>query len=183
MCPPAVLAAPMLLASLAVSTVTGVVGYIGQQNMAQAQVEAQEANNTALRQASISDMVQKGNDVNARQIEETAATGLRIQNEKIKAQQAKATANATSETAGISVDTLLADYDRQYLSYADSQMQQLGFNLDQIQRTREQISAQAQGRINTGWDNRPIEMPSFGMTLAGIAGSGLNSYNKYKQTT
>lgn len=179
MCPPAIAAAPLFAASLAVTAVTGIVSYIGQQDMAEAQMEAQAANNTALRNAAISDMVQRGNDLNARQQEETAATALRIQNQKQAAERAAATARATSEASGLSVEQLFADYDRQYLSFADSQMQQLGFNIDQIQRTREQITAQTKSRINTGWDNRPIQGPSLGATLAGIAGEGLNAYNTF----
>lgn len=179
MCAPIVASAPLFAASLAVSAVTGIVSYVGQQNMAEAQMEAQEANNTALRNAAISDMVQQGNDLNQRQKEETAATALRIQEQKQKAQAAASTARATSEASGLSVDQLFADFDRQYLSYADSQMQQLGFTLDQIQRNRESIEAQAESRINSGWDNTPIQTPSLLGTVAGIAADGLNAYNKY----
>ncbi len=169
----------MYAASLAVTAVTGIVGYIGQQNMAEAQYEAQVANNEALRNASISDMVQKGNDLNSREQQENASTALNIQNQKQQAQRAAATAGATSESAGLSFEALMADYDQQYLNYADSQMQQLGFNTDQIARNRESIEAQAESRINGGWDNTPIAQPSLGLTLLGIGAQGLNSYQNY----
>lgn len=179
MCAPLLLAAPAFMTSLAVSAATGLVTYMGQKQAADAQYETAVANNEALRNAAISDMVQKGNDLNARQQQETASTALNVQNQRMASDRAAATARANSESAGLSVDQLFADYDRQYLSYADSQMQQLGFNTEQINRSREQITAQTQNRINTGWDNKPIQGPSLGGTLLGIAGDGLNAYSKF----
>lgn len=179
MCPPALGAGAMFAASLAVSAVTTGLAYIGQQRTAEAAMQAQAINNQNLRNAAISDMVQKSNDLNARQQQETAATALNINNQKQAARRAASTALATSESAGLSVDALLADYDRQYLNFADSQMQQLGFNVEQIARTREAISAEAQNRINTGWDNRPIQMPSLGGALLEIGAAGIGAYDKY----
>lgn len=169
----------MFFASLAVSAVTGIVSYVGQQQYADAQLEAQEANNENLRRAAISDMVQSANDLNQREKEETAATALRIQEQKQNAQAAAATARASSEASGLSVDQLFDDYDRQYLSYATSQMTQLGFTLDQIERNRESIEATMESRISSGWDSTPIQQPSALGTVAGIAASGLNAYNTY----
>lgn len=179
MCAPVIMAAPMFAASLAVSAVTGIVSYMGAQAQADAQYEAAVANNEALRNASISNMVQQSSDLAAREKEERAATGVRVQNQKLRAMRAKGTARATSESAGLSMEMLYRDFDRQYLNFADSQLQQLGFNLDQIQRQREGVEAQAEGRINTGWDNRPINQPSLGETLLGIAAEGLNAYATY----
>lgn len=178
MCAP-IAAAPLFFASLAVSAVTGLVAYQGQKNTAEAQAEAQEANNENLRNASIQNMLQQTSDTNAREREERAATGVRIQNSKLRADRAASTARATSESAGISLEMLYADFDRQHLNFADSQLQQLGFNLDQIQRTREGIEAGAESRINSGWDNRPIEQPNLGGTLLGIAADGLSAYDAY----
>lgn len=179
MCAPAIAAAPLFAASLAVTAVTGVISYIGQQQQAEAMAEAQAANNENLRRAAIGDMVQKTNDLNARQQQETASTALRIQNQKTAAREAQATAMASSEAAGLSVEQLFADYDRQYLSYADSQMQQLGFTEEQIARQRQSIEAQTKSRINSGWDNSPIQQPSLGAALMGIAAGGLQSYQTF----
>lgn len=179
MCAPAIAAAPLFAASLAVTAVTGVISYIGQQQQAEAMAEAQAANNENLRRAAIGDMVQKTNDLNARQQQETASTALRIQNQKTAAREAQATAMASSEAAGLSVEQLFADYDRQYLSYADSQMQQLGFTEEQIARQRQSIEAQTKSRINSGWDNSPIQQPSLGAALIGIAAGGLQSYQTF----
>lgn len=168
----------MMYASLAVSAATTAVTYVGQQAMADAQYEAAEQNNAALRTAAITDMVQKGNDLNSREQQERASTALNINNQKLSAQRAAATAEATSEGAGLSFENLMADYDRQYLSYSDSQMQQLGFNVEQIQRNRESIHAQTQSRINSGWNSRPISQPSLGLAALEIGGSALGSYGK-----
>lgn len=90
----------MFFASLAVSAVTGIVSYVGQQQYADAQLEAQEANNENLRRAAISDMVQSANDLNQREKEETAATALRIQEQKQNAQAAAATARGVERGVG-----------------------------------------------------------------------------------
>lgn len=182
MCEPitaAMTASQMFMASLAVTGITQAVNYVGQKNMAEAQYEAQVANNEALRNAAISDMVQKSGDLNVRQQQETASAALNINNQKQAARRAAATAQATSESAGLSFDALMADYDQQYLNYADAQMQQLGFNVEQIQRTRESITAQTESRINGGWSRKPVTQPSLGLTLMEVGAQGLNSYGNY----
>lgn len=177
MCEP-ITAATMMYASMAVSAATTAITFVGQQAMADAQYDAAVQNNAALRTAAITDMVQKGNDLNSREQQERASTALNINNQKLSAQRAAATAEATSEGAGLSFENLMADYDRQYLSYSDSQMQQLGFNVEQIQRNRESIHAQTQSRINSGWNSRPIAQPSLGLSLMEIGGDAVGSYGK-----
>jgi hypothetical protein len=169
----------MFWTSLAMTAATTAFQYIGQKNTADAQYQAQLNNNKALRDASISDMVQKGNDLNSRQQQETASTALNINNQKLNAKRAAATAEASSESAGTSFDMLMADYDQQYLNYADSQMQQLGFNTEQIQRSRQSIEAQAEGRINGGWDRRPINQPSLGLAVLDAGAGAFGAYDTY----
>jgi hypothetical protein len=179
MCPPALSAAAMFATSLAVSAVTGAVSYMGAKNTADAQYAAQVQNNKMVREASIADLVAQGGDLNARQLQEQAATAVNVQNQKLAAKRASSTATASSESAGMSVDALLADYDRQYLNYADSQMQNLGFNVEQIQRTREGLESQAKSRINTGSNLTPVSQPSLIGTVGGIAASGLTAYSNF----
>lgn len=178
MCPPALSAAAMFYTSLAVSTVTGVVQYVGAQQQADAQYDAQVANQQATRQSAITDMLRQSDDLAARQQQETSATALNVNNRRLAAMRAASTANATSEAAGVSVDMLMSDYERQYRSYADSQMMQLGFTEDQIQRTREGIEAQAQSRINSV-PSTPVVYPGLGGTLLDIGADGMAAYQKF----
>lgn len=178
MCPPALGAAAMFYTSLAISAVTGVVQYVGQQQQADAQYDAQVQNQQATRDAAISDMLRQSDDLAARQQQETSATALNVNNSRLAAMRAASTANASSEAAGVSVDMLMSDFDRQYLNYADSQFQQLGFTEDQIQRSREGIEAQALSRINSV-PMTPVVYPGLGGTLLGIGAQGLQSYQTF----
>jgi hypothetical protein len=151
---------------------------MGEKATADAQYEAQVANGENMRNSAISDMVQQSADLNSREEQERAATGVRNMNQSTAARQASATAAATSESAGLSLDGLLNDYDRQYFSYADSQMQQLGFNVEQIGRQREGLKAQAQSRINSV-PMRPVSYPSLAGSLIEFGGSALSAYDNF----
>lgn len=170
--------ASMMAVQLGVAAVSTGVNYMAQQQMADAQVEAQEQNALNQRNASAKAMAQSNDDLQDREMQEQSATALKVHNAKMKARQAKATANASSTSAGLSMDALMADYDRQYASYADSQMQQLGFNTSQIQRQREGIQSQAEGRINTMPLN-PVQGPSAIGAAAEFGASALNTYDQY----
>ena len=164
----------MMAASLGVSALTAGAGYAAQSKQAEASaVYAQNAQNSA-----VESMLAQGQDLNAREVQERKATSLRKEEARRRAQSAQATANATSESAGLSVDALMADYDRQYLNYADSQMQQLGFQTDQIERTREGLQAQAEGRINQAQSQIKAK-PSLSMAVAGFGADAMGSYQQF----
>lgn len=168
----------MFYASLAMSAVTSVVGYVGAQQQADAQYEAQVTNQTATRQAAITDMVAQGDDINQRGMQERASTALNVNNARLQAMRASSTANASSESAGVSVDMLMSDYDRQYLNYADAQMMQLGWGEEQLTRSREALTSQAQSRINSV-PSTPVVYPGLGGTMLEIGAAGLNSYQTF----
>lgn len=164
----------MMAVSLGVSALTAGAGYVAQSKQAEAsEVYADRAQDSA-----IESMLSQGRDLNAREEQERKATALRRLDARKKSKAAAATANATSESAGLSVDALMADYERQYLNYSDSQMQQLGFQTDQIERTREGLQAQAQGRVNQAQSQIQAK-PSLAMTLGNFAATGLNTYQDF----
>jgi hypothetical protein len=151
---------------------------IGQQQAAQEQADAQSANLKATRDAAVDAQVRQDADLHARETQLKTATAIDLDNQKKNVARAKSTATASSESAGLSFDALLGDFDRQYGNYADSQMQQLGFDLDQTQRTREGIQAQTQSRINTV-PRTPIKGPNWLGGAASIAGSAFNAFDTY----
>lgn len=168
----------MMMASLAVSAVSTGVNYMAQQQNAAAQVEAQEKNLEAQRDASVKSMIQQGTDLQQRELQERAATGLRTQAAREKIDRAKATANATSQSAGLSFDALMSDFDTQFADFESSQLQQLGFNTDQLQRTREGIEATAQGRVNT-LPRTPVARPSIFGAAASFGADALGTLNRF----
>lgn len=171
-------ASTMFAVSLGVSALTTGIQYVAQMEQAQYQAEVQGANLQATRDAAVADMARQHGDLDVRAGQVSASTALRLQNQKDAAAQAKATASATSEAAGLSFDGLMADFDRQYTSFADAEMQQLGWDLDQIDRAREGIYANAQSRVNTV-PRTPIQNPSLLAAGASFAGSALGAYDRY----
>lgn len=165
----------MMAASLGVSALTAGVSYAAQQN----QAEASAAYAAQAQDRAIQSMLDQNADLNSRQQQESASTALRKEEARKKAQAAASTAKASSSSAGMSFDALLADYDRQYLNYADSQMQQLGFTEDQISRTREGLSAQAEGRASQAY-SQVTPAPSLAMTLAGFGADALGTYQSFQ---
>lgn len=188
MCPPALAAgaaalssmtaSTMFAVSLGVSALSSAVGLYGQHQAAEAQAEAVGNNLQATRDAAAENMVRQTTDLHAREQQTRTATAYRLDNQRMAADRAQATASASSESAGQSLDALLTDYDRQYGNYADSQMQQLGFDMDQIDRTREGLSAQAQSRVNTV--PRPaIQGPNYAGAASSFLGDSFNAFDTY----
>lgn len=188
MCPPALAAVPAALSSMTASTMFAVqmgvtalstaVGVYGQHQAAEASAEAQTANLQATRDAAAKNMVQQTGDLHAREQQTRTAAAYRLDNQREAADRAKSTASATSESAGLSLDNLMADYDRQYGNYADSQMQQLGFDTDQIERTRQGIASQAQSRVNTV-PRTPIQGPNYLKAGADMLGGAFDAFDTY----
>lgn len=165
----------MMAASLGVSALTAGTSY-----MAQSEAAANSAAYAAdTKQAADAAMLSQNADLNTRLKQEQTSTALRNEAARKKTQAATATANATSEASGLSVDALLADYDRQYLNYADSQMQQLGFTEDQIGRSREGLSSQAQSRTNQAY-SQITPAPSLAMSLGNFGADAIGSYQSFQ---
>ena len=170
--------AAMFATSLAVSGATAAVSYMGQQQMATAQVEAQEANLLNTRNAAAESQRRQDADLHARESQMQASTALTLDNNSKARDRAAATASASSESAGLSLEGLMTDYDRQYSSFADSQMMQLGWDRDQVQRTREGIASQAQGRVNS-IPRTPVQRPSLAGAALSFAGNAFDAYGTY----
>lgn len=164
----------MMMVSLGLSAATTGANFIAQSQ----QAAAAEAQAEAQQNAAITSMNQQARDLNERELQEREATFYRVSQAQMQSQQAQATASATSESAGLSVDALLADYDRQYESYADSQMSQLGYTTEQLGRQREGVAAQANSRINQA-ASRPIQQPSLVGSLASFGSAALGTYTDF----
>jgi len=171
-------ATTMMAASLALTLVSTGVSYMAQKQNQTAQVKAQEINALNTRNAAVQAMIDGNDSLQQREQQESASTALRIQNAKTKAREATSTAVATSESSGLSMDALLSDYDRQYSSYADTQMQQLGFTNDQLERSRQGLQSQAEGRINTMPLN-PVAGPSLLGSALEFGAGALSSFETF----
>lgn len=148
--------------------------------MAQSQAaQAQSEYQADAAQAAADNAVRQQEDLNARQKQEEAATALDVHNAKLKTRRAQSTAKATSESAGLSFDSLMADYDRQYSAYRSAKLTQLGWTKDQIERQSEAVIAGGQSRAN-GIASKPVNSPSLAGSLIGFGGDALNTVQSFQ---
>jgi hypothetical protein len=189
MCEPISATAAAVLSGLAIvtSTVSGIVGYAGQQQQANQQAAYQAAlvqqrnqqisENQRLAQQSY---LQQANQVNLKQQQEGEAASQAIQSTQIDALQAKARARVAageSGLSGLSVENLLADFDRQDAVYRDSVRHNLQYSRLQSQEDIKGLRAQAEGRYQEiqPYLPEPITRPSFLGTALSI---GTNAFTK-----
>ena len=208
--------APAALAgiSTAVGAASSIVGYIGQSQQANAQQAYQnqvyqQQQQQALAQAEYQNrQVQQQNQyvldnaANARaalatdraalvsrERQEGLATALDIEQKRIERLKAVG-ALQSSERAGGSLDSLMADYYRQEAGYKSIAQQNLSFTAAQIQREQTGLTATAQGRINSvrPYESAPIQQPTapapvsrpslFGAAL-NIGSNAVSNYSRY----
>jgi len=175
MCDPTMMfAASMVTSALQVGT-----QYIGQQQAAEAQRDYQEKRYEATREAANEAYIREVEAENQRLVEEgeaVAAKQQEVQREKIEKQ---GTAIAASEGAGMSLDALLADFERQEARYRDSLMQTRENRERQSDRRKEGSRAKAINRTNQVMP-QPVSSPSALGAGLKLAGAGLQAYDTYQ---
>lgn len=181
-------AAQMFATSLAVSVASTALSYAGQQQQANAQTAYQEQ--MARQQNEY--IKQNAEAANTAYIEQAATTNIQLGQKQTAAAQdlqqqgtarlrAQGTATASSESAGLSMDMLMADYERQEATYRDSIHQQLEWDMEQGAREVSGFRAQAQDRINSArpYTPSPVSSPSLAGALIGFGGQALDAYRRF----
>lgn len=182
MCEPISATAALAAGSFGLNALQVVSSQSAANAQAQRNAQTQANNNEMNRRAALKNMVEQQADVSSREQQERAAVGLNRLNQKINSKQASATAYASSDSSGQSIETLLNDYEQQYTAYSDSQLTQLGFNQEQLNRSRKQIQSQTLNSINSGWDTSVQVKESWASTLVDLAATGVNTFNKFSST-
>lgn len=178
MCEPLSLTSSALFyTSLAVSAAQGVMQYVGQQNVAEAQQQVAAINQQQREEAAARDLALKSADLNTREAQETEASSLRTFNQNLQARRAASTAIASSDSAGASFDALLADYDRQAVNLEQAELTQLGFTKEQIERSRQGLQYEYASRA--AGQAVSVSQPSIVGTAAGVIGDGFKAYNTF----
>jgi hypothetical protein len=122
--------------------------------------------------------------IQERMLQEQAASGRELETANKDAAKARATASVTSGEAGvtgISVDSLLADYNAQQGQFERTNAQNLKMTQDGLRDQLKSAKANAEGRINSV---QKVAKPSLAPFAIGIAGSGLDAYTaKIKRNT
>jgi len=164
----------MFLGQLAISGVTAGLQYQQQQKVANYQYEAAQRAAESANQAFINQ--QEG--LNARLREEKQAAELQKFDVAKKTLQAKGAIRAT-ERAGLTIDLLLADAEREKGNWTNALNQTIQSADQQYRRNLKGLEAQRQGRTNQAIDmynTASAKAPSLLGTVADIANTGLTNY-------
>ena len=168
----------MMAAQLAVTAVTGVMQYQQQQKIADYKYEAAYKAAESANQA----YVDQTEGLNARLREEKQAA----EQEKFKAAKQSLKAQGAiraTERAGLTVDLLLADAEREKGNWTNALNQTIQSADRQYTRNLKQLEAQREGRQNQAIDlynTASSNAPSLLGTIANVANTGLSNYTTYK---
>ena len=167
----------MFLGQLAISGVTAGLQYQQQQKVANYQYEAAQRAAESANQAFIDQ--QEG--LNARLREEKQAAEQEKFKVRQKVLQAKGAIRAT-ERAGLTVDLLLADAEREKGNWVNALEQTIQSADRQYRRNLKGLEAQREGRTNAAMDmynTASAQAPSLLGTIANVANTGLTNYINY----
>ena len=177
MCTPSTIA----LASFATSAASSGLGFVAQQQAASAQADYQNQMAVATNQAANAAYQNQIAQEQARMQQEKAAASQQVDQANRDARKAAATARVASAEAGVSglsVDSLLADFDRQRASNVQTTQTNYLWSLIQSQENMAAYRANAQSRIASSRPS-PVAGPSLLATGLDIAGAGLNAAAYY----
>lgn len=173
MCEPATISLALGGLAIATSAATGIVSYMGQQRQADAGVAYQEAliqshNNQMIQNAALAteSYTQQAQQLAVREQEEDEKASQDIQQTQIEAAQARARARVAAGEAGVaglSVDSLFADFYRQEDIFRESVRRNRELGRQQYKRNLKGLQSQAQGRIASiqPYVPKPVIRPSF----------------------
>lgn len=188
MCPPAAIA----LVSLAITAASAVTGYIGASSTANNQAayqaaavqqrNAQMAANTKL---ATNDFNQKASQEQLHMQEVQNQTGQAVFQKDIQERQAEAAARVSAGQAGVaglSIDALMADFQRQSSNFKDTSIQNLAMQQAQSNSNLESYATEAKGRAQSvqPYLPEPVVRPSMIATGLQIAGGAANAANQYQ---
>lgn len=166
---------PISLASFAVGAASQVSSFMSASQEAQTQNKLAENNRIEANRAAADQYA----SIQERMLQEQAASGRELETANKDAAKARATASVTSGEAGvtgISVDSLLADYNAQQGQFERTNAQNLKMTQDGLRDQLKSAKANAEGRINSV---QKVAKPSLAPFAIGIAGSGLDAYTAH----
>jgi hypothetical protein len=175
-------ATALVAASLIVGTASQVAQYQGQQQQARqqyryAKAAAEEGQAAAKQNFQIANAQES-----ERQREEAEASSQQISQIRKQAAEARSTARVAAGEAGVSglsVDALLADFDRQEATSVNAVNRNRELSLRQSGFTRLGIRANGMNELSST-RFKPIARPSLTELGLGVASEGLSSYNRYR---
>lgn len=178
------------LSSLAIGAASAVTSYMGQQQQADAQASYQNAQakeyarvNELNNQAAVTEYVEQSAAERIKQMQDQQSAATETQAIQREALQKKGTMLASTNTAGLALDSLMADYDRTEAEQKELVRRQYEFGAVDSGIALTGYRDKTQARLNgqQSYIAAPISKPS-GLGLAlGIGSAALGGYEKYKK--
>jgi len=165
----------MGVASFGLGVAQAVGGYMQASQTAKNQ-DRMYAENKANAQAAFSS---EQNTLQQRQAQEAEAAAQRsfdMNQEYVRVREKQENASASTGQAGLSIEALTADLDRQEETRQANAAQNLEWTLEDLQRSKEASGGNLVSNINSVQKG---EHPSFGNLALGIVGAGMQGYNDY----
>jgi hypothetical protein len=162
---------PVSLAGFAIGAASQVTSFMGAKQEAATQNKLAENNRIEANRAATDQYA----SIQERMLQEKAAAGRELENAQTTTAKARGTAQVTSGEAGITgitVDSLIADYNAQQGKFERTNEQNLGATQNQLRDQLTSVKAQTEGRINSV---QKAAKPSFLPYAIGIAGSGVDA--------
>lgn len=181
MCEPTTIA----VIGLAVSAAASAVSYQQQENAADAQENFQRRRYEETAANAEASFLAQAAQNNLRIQQEAEAAAQEIQHVKKTQAQARSAAVVSAGEAGVtglSIDALLADFDRTAATRNEAIRRNFEFTAQQIGVSGQGLAAQAQNRKN-GAVGGPIARPNAIGTGLQIGGAALDSYDYYRRNT
>jgi len=163
---------PVSLATFAIGAASQVTSFMGASAEAKTQNQLAENNRIEANRAAADQYA----TIQERMLQEKAAAGQQLEQANTEAAKARGTARVTSGEAGISgitVDSLIADYNAQQGKFERTNEQNLKMTQDGLRDQLKGVKSNAESRINSV---QKVAKPSFLPYAIGIAGSGVDSY-------
>lgn len=177
-----VTAVGMAVAQFAMSAVSSVAGFMGQQQQYEAQQQQYKNNRIEANRAAVDNYASTQN----RMLQDQKAASQELQQLNVDALKGRATAETAAGEAGVtglSVDALVADYYGQEGRFERTLDNNLQMNADYLQGEMTATSHQTAGRINSVSQGQKPSFMDAGIRILGGAVDAFGSYNRYKQTT
>lgn len=178
----------MFLSSLAMSAVSAGANYMMQNEQANAQASyqarmAEESNRAAIANANAANKnyIEQATAANMQQMQKQDQTAKEMQDLQIERLQKAGTAMASSESAGVSFENLMADFYRQEARYRDAMRQNLEMDAVQNDIAVSGFRREAKNRGSSfqRYIPSPVSQPSLIGAGLSIGASALDNYNRY----
>lgn len=167
--------------SMAITAITSAVSINAQQKNAKAQLEYQKQVQEQTEESAKQSQIDQTKQLNLGLIQEQTATAdeaASINKEKLKAIGRGRTAAGESGVSGVSLENLMADFNRQESSYIDSLKYNTEMSAEKMNANAMGVHAKAGSRINIA-RGKPVSRPDIYSEALSIGGKALDHGSRY----